>query len=66
MNPNNKTSYFPSTTKVQGLSAMAKLGVPKATENHFEAGPEIVMLASPPLTFPFNLSSVFVRAVAAS
>ena len=48
------------------MSAIAKLGVPKATENHLVAGPEIVMVASPPLTFPFNRNSVFVRAVVAS
>ena len=66
MNPNNETSYFPSTTKVQGLSAMAKLGVPKATENHLVAGPEIVMLASPSVTLAFNRTCVFVRAGVAS
>ena len=63
---NEMLSYFPSTTRVQGLSAMAKLGVPKATENHFVAGPEIVMLASPPLTFAFNRTWVFVSAAVAS
>ena len=45
---------------------MAKFGVPKATENHLSAGPEIVMLASPFVTFAFNLTFVFVSAVAAS
>ena len=65
-NLSDERSYFPSTTTVQGLSAMAKLGVPKATANHLVAGPEIVMLASPPVTFAFKRTCVFVRAVVAS
>ena len=48
--------YLPSTTKVQGLSAMAKLGEPKATENQALLGPDIVMVASPPATLAFSLT----------
>ena len=47
---------MPSTTKVQGLSAMAKLGEPKATENQASLGPDIVMVASPPDTLAFSLT----------
>ena len=36
---------------------MAKFGLPKATENQALLGPEMVMLASPPATLAFNLTS---------
>ena len=50
------SSYLPSTTRVQGLSAMAKLLLPKATENQALLGPEMVIVASPPATLAFNLT----------
>ena len=48
--------YLPSTTNVQGLSAIAKLGEPKATENQASLGPDIVIVASPPDTLAFSLT----------
>ena len=36
---------------------MAKLVLPKATENQAVLGPEMVILASPPVTLAFNLTS---------
>ena len=36
---------------------MAKLLLPNATENQAMLGPEMVMLASPPATLAFNLTS---------
>ena len=35
---------------------MAKLGEPKATENQASVGPDIVIVASPPVTLEFSLT----------
>ena len=57
------SSYLPSTTRVQGLSAMAKLLLPKATENQALLGPEMVIVASPPATLAFNLTLEVMRVI---